>query len=165
MKKIISNLLLGFSILLLLFAIMFSVYVKGKNEFYINDYKPFIIASGSMEPNFKINSSVLIKRVDYEAVGVGDVIAFNSGDGEKVIFHRIVDIKESGFVTKGDNNEYVDARFVTKDNFIGTSVFHTNITSTIIAMYSDSYGVMMYLVIPIISIICLKKARKVYKSV
>ena len=165
MKKIISNLLLGFSVLLLLFAIMFSVHVRSGNEFYINDCKPFIITSGSMEPDFKINSVVLIKRVDYGSVGIGDVIAFNSADGGKVIFHRIVDIEESGFVTKGDNNEYVDARFVTEDNFIGTSIFHTNITSTIIAMYSDSYGIVMYLVIPIISIICLKKARKVYHSI
>ncbi len=73
-------------------------------------YKPFIVLSGSMEPEIMTGDMVLVRNTDAGNLQKGDVIAYKSG--EAVITHRIIDVKtENGevrYVTQGDANDSPD---------------------------------------------------------
>lgn len=73
-------------------------------------YKPFIVLSGSMEPEIMTGDMVLVKNTNAENLQKGDVIAYRSG--EAVITHRIIEVTtENGevrYVTQGDANDSPD---------------------------------------------------------
>lgn len=77
-------------------------------------YKPFIVLSGSMEPEIMTGDMVLVRNTDAGNLQKGDVIAFKSG--EAVITHRIIDVTtENGEVryqTQGDANDSPDQTMV-----------------------------------------------------
>ncbi len=84
--------------------------------------KPFIVLSGSMEPEIHKGDIILTKIVDPETLRVDDVIAFRDAENT-VTTHRIIDIvEESGveyFITKGDNNSTQDRNLVEKSDVEG----------------------------------------------
>jgi len=84
--------------------------------------KPFIVLSGSMEPEIHKGDIILTKVVDPESLRVEDVIAFRDAENT-VTTHRIIDIvEESGveyFITKGDNNSTQDRNLVEKSDVEG----------------------------------------------
>lgn len=68
--------------------------------------KTYIIVSGSMEPNLEIGDIVIVKETKKEELKVGDIISFRQG--QSVITHRINEISEEKYITKGDNNNTTD---------------------------------------------------------
>jgi signal peptidase len=82
----------------------------------------FVVQSGSMEPAYHVGSLVYVKPVDVAELKAGDVITFELGAGVRGT-HRIVEVQNTegqlSFITKGDNNEYVDASPVNPDRIIG----------------------------------------------
>lgn len=82
--------------------------------------KPGIVISGSMEPEIGVGSVIFIDKKDKD-IEVGDIIAFERGGA--MVTHRVVDITEQGYVTKGDNNESVDASQVVESELVGTTFF------------------------------------------
>ena len=86
----------------------------------IFQYKPAIVVSGSMEPTIETGSFLLVDKKDKD-VEVGDIIAYKHQDMQ--VSHRVVEITEEGYITKGDNNDNVDFYVVDPDNVIGTTVF------------------------------------------
>lgn len=73
--------------------------------------KPIVVLTGSMEPKYKVGTLIYYKKVKQENIKVGDVIAFDNGNDE-IVTHRVSDIKDDLFETKGDANEVVDASLV-----------------------------------------------------
>jgi signal peptidase len=64
-----------------------------------------IVAGRSMEPGLRLHDLAIVRKQG--AYHAGDVIAFRVPEGE--VIHRIVGgDAQSGFVTKGDNNEEPD---------------------------------------------------------
>ena len=161
MKKYLSNSIFVVSVMMFVLALLFSLFARNKNEIFINGYKPYLISSGSMEPEYQINSMVIIKKVGFDTIDIGDVIAFSVGD--RIIFHRIVAQEEDGYRTKGDNNEFVDSQYITAENLVGVKVYHTNFTANVIHAFSTLNGLIMYLLIPICCILLIKKSYKIYK--
>lgn len=153
-NKIFSDIFLALSIIVLLAAVIFVV--TGSNDRFIFGYKPFIIATGSMEPEYLTNSIVIIREDAYEDLKVGDVIAFKpellGGAGA---MHRIVESTEEGLITKGDNNAFNDDGYVTADNYIGRAIWHTNALAGYIGMLKEPKGVIFYLAVPAAVIILL----------
>ena len=102
-------------LLLLVLAINISVIIQAKtneNEVpKILGVKPFVVLSGSMNPEIEVGDLVLVKDVDTNTLKEGDIIAYRDS-GDKVTTHRIVEvIKEDGnlsFITKGDANNAND---------------------------------------------------------
>lgn len=153
--SILINITLILSIVVLIFASYFVFSQKDSNsDTYIFGYKPFIISSGSMEPKYMTNSLVIIKKGGYENVQVGDVIAFKPHLlPDKIAFHRVIEITEDGFITKGDNNEVIDEELVTEENYVGAESFHTNFTAGIITELSKPFGFVKIIILPLIIII------------
>lgn len=65
-----------------------------------------IVNGNSMEPRLERGDLVLVrKRSSYE---VGDVVLYEAHTGNLRVLHRIVSVKNGHFVTKGDNNDFID---------------------------------------------------------
>ena len=89
-------------------------------------YEPRAVMSGSMEPAIQTGSlSFIDTNYDYDDVEVGDVVAFSIDTGESTVMvtHRVEEITDEGFVTKGDNNEHSDGVTTTRENFEGLNIF------------------------------------------
>lgn len=79
-------------------------------------YEP--VNTGSMEPAIGVGSVVVIKPVDSETLEIGEVICYSFSESNSIT-HRIVNITDEGFITKGDANEDQDYRPVKKEDVIG----------------------------------------------
>ena len=65
-----------------------------------------IVSGNSMEPRLERGDLVLVrKRSSYD---VGDVVLYDAHTGNLRVLHRIVSVKNGRFVTKGDNNDFLD---------------------------------------------------------
>ena len=71
----------------------------------------------SMEPDFQAGDLVMLRTADRYAVG--DVVAYRSPSLNTVVMHRIVSADVSGFVTQGDNNDWLDQDKPSKDEILG----------------------------------------------
>ena len=83
-------------------------------------YEP--VYTGSMEPAIPVGSVVVIKPVDPETLKIGDIICFQLSQPTSIT-HRIINITDQGFITKGDANEDPDQWIVKKENVIGKAIF------------------------------------------
>jgi len=156
MKRILVNLFFFFALILVLVVLWFTFFVKEKGDIYIFGYKPFFIATGSMEPEYKTKSLVIIKKGGYEQVKVGDVIAFKMEDsGSSLAFHRVVNITKNGFTTKGDNNNNNDTRIINKNSYIGKEAYHTNFTASYLSNLKKQDGIIKMIVLPLIVLVIL----------
>jgi len=86
----------------------------------VMQFKPAIVVSGSMEPTIRTGSFMLIDKKDKD-IEIGDIIAFINNDMQ--VSHRVVELTNDGYVTKGDNNENVDFCPVSPDKVTGTVFF------------------------------------------
>lgn len=83
-------------------------------------YEP--VYTGSMEPAIPVGGIVVIKPVDPETLREGDIICFQLSQPTSIT-HRIINITDEGFITKGDANEDPDQWTVRKENVIGKVIF------------------------------------------
>jgi len=142
MKKVSSmfgTLFLILSIIILIVCVYVAVKSKRTGEeIYIFGYKPYMIATGSMEPTLKVRGIVLVKEVPYEEIKEGDIISFIPTLIGQSVCHRVIEVTPEGFVTKGDNNYTADMSVATKDEYKGKVVFSTNVLGT--AYYAITEG-------------------------
>jgi len=81
-------------------------------------YEP--VYTGSMEPAIPVGSVVVIKPANPDTLKVGDIICFKiESESSTTVTHRIINITDEGFITKGDANEDPDQWIVKKENVIG----------------------------------------------
>lgn len=91
--------------------------------------KPFVVLSGSMEPDYPTGSLIYVKNVDPFELEPGDVITFMLNE-TTVATHRMVGVVPDDedpsvirFRTKGDSNDFEDGTLVHYKNVIGSPVF------------------------------------------
>lgn len=98
---------------LLLFLLFWLIFFRPL--FLFGDTSYIIVIGDSMEPTLYQGDFVMAKvSSDYR---VGDIIAYEKFNS--TVVHRIVDITEEGFITKGDNNPDPDPWVVKKDEILG----------------------------------------------
>jgi signal peptidase len=114
-------------------------------------YKPFIVLSGSMQPEFYAGDIALVKEVDVNTLKAQDIIAFKK-DGS-VITHRIMEIaKLDGihkFVTKGDSNNVDDGIGVTDEMVEGKYLFHISKIGNTAMFMQTPIGLMVFVALPL----------------
>ena len=91
--------------------------------------KPYVVLSGSMEPEYPVGSMIYTKKVDPADLEVGDPLTFQLSSGA-VATHRIVEIlppENAGgqiqFRTKGDANQNADSAPVPAERVLGKPLF------------------------------------------
>lgn len=83
--------------------------------------RPYVVYSGSMEPEIPTGAVVFTKEEDFSPK-IGDIITFHNGD--TVVTHRIIKKENSIFITKGDANKTADPVPVKASQIIGRVVFY-----------------------------------------
>ena len=83
------------------------------------------VQSGSMEPTIPTYSVCLVTtRVSYDDLSVGDIVVYTrASDGEQIV-HRVVDITDTGAITRGDANQFDDGISVTPDTLYAKYITH-----------------------------------------
>ena len=115
MKKSIKIL---FFLTFLLFLIIL-YFNKSQSPFSL-----FQITSGSMMPEIQVGEIViLIRKQEYKE---NDIITYQVNNSYFVT-HRIVKLKEEGYITKGDANNIEDKEIVKKQDVKGKVIFHSKV--------------------------------------
>jgi len=114
-------------------------------------YKPFIVLSGSMEPEFYSGDLILVHEVakDFKE---GDIIAFRQGNS--VITHRIQKVDnrdgEKRYITKGDNNNTEDKFTVSDDKIEGIYILKVSGLGNFAFFMQTPIGMMVFIALPLI---------------
>ncbi|MEK9150772.1 MAG: signal peptidase I [Patescibacteria group bacterium] len=81
--------------------------------FYFSPYRIAVYSGeGSMYPTIKIGDLIVLKTVNPKTTAEfkeGMIIAFDDNDYEQRIIHRVIFIRETEIITKGDFNQYQDS--------------------------------------------------------
>ena len=85
-------------------------------RFGLYDLRPYVVLSGSMEPNYP-TGSVILTNTTPDEIGTQDVITYRTG--EELITHKVIRMNDEGYVTKGDNNQMEDPGTVSPDQVVG----------------------------------------------
>lgn len=161
MKKYLLNgfKFLFFALLLLCCYIIISSKLTGPTS-QIGGFQFISVLTGSMHPEIKPGSLILVKRVnDPGVLQVNDVITFQSPRNQnQLITHRIVDVKkmDSGilFKTKGDANITADMEEVDETNVFGKyQDFVIPYGGYILQLTKTKIGFIVFFIIPVLVLI------------
>ena len=114
-------------------------------------YKPFIVLSGSMEPEILAGDLIVTKEIAPEDVQVGDVISF-CVDQDVVVSHRVTEIETEGglsFLTKGDANIGMDATEVLPEDLEGVYLWRFGGMGEFALFLQTPVGMLLFVVVPL----------------
>lgn len=117
-----------------------------------NNYKLLVVQSGSMAPAIKAGSIVVVKPgPEYK---VGDVITFRDTENPKMTMtHRVYEIKEGVFITKGDANDTTDSAKVVPGQIIGKTIFSLPYLGYPVSFAKTREGLIILVIIPAVIIV------------
>lgn len=124
------------------------------------------VLSGSMEPEIKTGSIVIVKPAsEYK---IGDVITFNESKGKAPITHRIYDIKivdsEPLYITKGDANDTPDQIEIKKKDIVGKVLISVPFVGYAIDFARKPMGFALIIIIPA-AVIIFDEIMKIYAEI
>ena len=151
-KKILKGLYWLLLIVLLVIAGSAALSALGLPQ----EYRLFVVQSGSMEPTIKTGSLVIVKPESQYIKG--DIITFkvqpqaDIKNPNLLISHRIVDIKgvngQTFFITKGDANNTPDMELRPEGNVLGKVIFSIPYLGYPVGFAKTQNGFILLIVIP-----------------
>ena len=165
--KIVYGIIKGIFFTLLAIYVIFILAQRLSNNSSIFGYRIFTVATGSMEPTYKVNDIISVRDVDVNKLHVGDDIAYlgeRGGVEGLVISHRIIKIDRSysGKVemifTKGINSSAEDPS-ITPDQVLGKVDSVVPIITPINHVIKNKYGFFFLVFCPLVLVICLEIAE------
>lgn len=152
MKKIFDIIFTAIIVIVLLLAFL----LVGVRIFGL---KPYVVISGSMEPNYPVGSLVYVKKVGPNELKAQDTITYVIGNGT-VVTHRIVEVLPDEddptvirYRTKGDANDHPDGTPIHFNNVLGKVTFSIPIIGFIAYFIQTPPG--SYLLIAILLLLVL----------
>jgi len=119
------------------------------------DTSYIIVVGNSMEPTFYGGDFALAKKSnDYF---LGDIITFEQHNA--MVIHRIVDKKEEGFVTKGDNKPKHDPWIVKEDKVVGKVLFSIPLFGSFISLMKNHF-IFVFSILAALTIISIMPEEK-----
>lgn len=117
-------------------------------------YKPMIVYSGSMEPEFAAGDLILISQTGAAEVKQGDVICFLT-EGHTAVTHRVTKVKEFNdkkiYVTKGDANNTEDTERVEAAQIEGVYTgIHIAKLGNLLMFMQTTTGMILFIICPLI---------------
>lgn len=107
----------------------------------------YTVATGSMEPTIKTGSIVFSSK--QKDIKKGDIIVFESStDSDITISHRVVDIVEDKYQTKGDNNMEEDNSLVSQEQVKGRVLLSIPYVGSAIDWMKTITGFITLIVLP-----------------
>lgn len=114
-----------FIFIIISFIILSLIFIINNKEI-IQEQLPIrllIIKSNSMYPTLEINDIVIIRKANI--YNINDIITYSEGN-KTLITHRIIDVVDTGVITKGDNNNIEDGKIIEFQNIKGKTIFFIN---------------------------------------
>lgn len=110
-------------------------------------YKLLVVQSGSMEPEIKVKSMIFIKRED--GYTKGDVVTYKNKEGDQqTTTHRIIEVRDDGFITKGDANNVSDEGVIFKDRIVGKVALSIPFAGYPVTFAKTLPGLIVLIIIP-----------------
>lgn len=158
--KVSYYIFLGFLTLIALLLIISVVPITG-------NYKIMTVLSGSMEPEIKGGSIIIVKP--YSDYKIGDVITFGPrNETQTPTTHRIYDIKVVGgspvYITKGDANNAPDQKEVNKSDVLGKVLFSVPFMGYVVDFVKKPIGFILIIIVPA-AIIIYDEIKKIWKEI
>lgn len=159
--KVIKTIInIAVTIFVLLFLLVVCLQRFSDNQITFLGYRMFSVASSSMAPDYNVGDILIVKKTAAEDIKVGDSISYYGKVGSfagKVITHQVVKIekdvdKNLVFHTKGISN-LVEDPLVYADQIYGVVVHKSEVLSFIYRTINTSYGMFLFIIIPIFYII------------
>ena len=92
----------------------------------------FVVVDGtSMFPSLQGSDLVALRPTSHPRVG--DVVGYRSELLDRVVLHRIIEIKGDRYVLKGDNNSFIDPDRPLRSELVGQVWFHVPTGGHVIA--------------------------------
>ncbi len=154
--KIISNIIYTIIfIIVLMLLIMVILQRTSNNEVTIDGYRIFVVATGSMVPEYDVGDVIVAKEVPASELKVGDNIAYRGAVGGfngKIITHKIKVIEENGedykIITQGVANTGEDPE-INQTQILGKITNKLIILSWFEKIVSNNYAFYCIIFIPI----------------
>lgn len=131
-------------------------------------YSVFRVMTGSMEPEIRSDSLLVVKKIPPEDIAPGDVISFFSPDPMlegAVNTHRVVRVeKENGriqFITKGDANVIEDTYPVDASALVGRAVFKSYGLGRVVSLLANPLVFGIIILLPLLIILLMNLYRAV----
>ena len=107
---------------------------------YLCGIRLYHVKSGSMGELLPVGSVCFVSTYSkFENIETGDVISFRVSD-DMLVTHRAIKITDEGITTKGDENNNPDPDPVTKENYIGKTVFALPYVGTVLGYFHSLSG-------------------------
>ena len=150
--------LLVFLASLFVFATVIASGKDGVQSFF--GYSFLNISTESMKPSYPVGTVVITRKVDPEALKIGDIISFFSQDPAILNLpntHRIYAIEKQGdgtlqFITKGDNNPVPDTYPVDSNRIIGVVIRSVNSVGKLINLFKNRFSLFFVFILPLLAI-------------
>lgn len=158
--KIIGNILyiLLFVIVLLMLVVVILQRVSD-NSISLGGYRLFTVATGSMEPKYKVGDILISKEINPKDIQIGDDIVYRGKEGSfngKVVTHQVVSIRdEEGnkkIITKGIANTEEDPE-IDSTQVYGKVIYKVQTLSFISQIIKNIYVFYFIIFVPIAIII------------
>lgn len=122
-------------------------------------YKPLVVISGSMEPTLTVGGILYYHEKNIEDFNTNDILVYELND--HIISHRVHDITENGFITKGDANNSYDSLLVNEEQILGEG---TNWSIPYIGYYADFIYRHKYLLVISLGVVIIDLLSEKYKE-
>ena len=120
-----------------------------------------VVLSGSMEPTINMGDLVVTAPITSNAIKVGDIVAFYDGK-EFPITHRVINITEGGFITKGDANEDPDPMVRSGSSVVGKIAFWVPFAGYLVYFARGIYGLIILIIVPSF-VLVITEIRNIFK--
>ena len=165
--KIVYNIFKWAFIIVLTVYVIVIVVQRVSNNGSVLGYRIFTVASGSMEPKYKVNDIISVRTVDVNKLKVGDDIAYvgeRGGVEGLVVSHRIINI-ERGYdnkvemiFTKGINSDVKDPS-IKPSQVLGRVEGVLPIITPINHIIKNKFGFFFLVFCPLVLVICMEIAE------
>lgn len=147
-------------ILVILMLIVVILQRSTDNSVSLGGFRLFTIATGSMEPKYKVGDILISKEIEPSEIKVGDDIVYKGEKGvlkDRAITHQVISIEkiENGnykIITKGINNTEQDPE-ITQNQVYGKVIYKVHTLSFIGKMITNIYVFYFLVFVPIAFII------------
>ena len=156
-KKLAKTLIL---IIIVVSAIVLLILFRPTSLWGDTQYSP--VYTGSMEPAIPIGAVVVIKPVDLGTLKIGDIICFKFSEATSIT-HRIINMTNGGFITKGDANEDSDQWTVKKENVVGKVLLTIPFIGYLGYFVRTPIGLILLIVLPATVIISVELRNTIKK--
>lgn len=122
-------------------------------------YRPFIVMTGSMEPNIMSGDLIIAREAEPADIRVGDIISFvdPAGNGVTVVTHRVVEVLNGNgalsFRTRGDANNSDDQDAVPGDSVLGIYIARLPGMGSAVMFMQTTTGLIICVLVPLVLLV------------